>query len=219
MDLIWVTLKAVLAIVIGYFLGSANTSLIVGKFYRVDVRKHGSGNAGMTNTLRTLGKLPAVLVIIGDLLKGILACIVGYYIFKLGFSEAEPDWLKEHLGIGILAGGTGSILGHNWPLYFGFKGGKGVLTTFAVILVAGPVEGLILLGLFLAIVALTRYVSLGSIIAATTFPLLAFFTKKEVEFIVFAVFVALLVILRHSSNIVRLLKGSENKFGSKKAKV
>jgi glycerol-3-phosphate acyltransferase PlsY len=212
----WVVIKVVLALLVGYLLGSANTSLIVGKFYGVDVRKHGSGNAGMTNTLRTLGKLPALLVIIGDLLKGILACVVGYYIFKSGLNAAEPDGLKEHIALGVLAGGTGAVLGHNWPLYFGFKGGKGVLTTFAVILMAAPIQGLILLGIFLVVVALTRYVSLGSITAAAVFPFLTAFMGKEPEYIVFAVFVALLVILRHGSNITRLIKGTENKLGHKK---
>jgi len=216
MYLVWVIIKLVLALLAGYLLGSANTSLIVGKFYGVDVRKHGSGNAGTTNTLRTLGKLPALLVIIGDLLKGILACVAGYYIFKAGLNAAEPDWLKEHMAIGVLTGGTGSVLGHNWPLYFGFKGGKGVLTTFAVILIAAPIQGLILLGIFLVVVALTRYVSLGSIIAAAVFPFLIAFMGKGLEYIVFAVFVAVLVILRHSSNIKRLLNGTENKLGDKK---
>jgi glycerol-3-phosphate acyltransferase PlsY len=215
----WVVIKAVLAVIMGYLLGSANTSIIVGKFYGIDVRKHGSGNAGMTNTLRTLGKLPALLVIIGDLLKGILACIAGYYIFKAGFNAAEPGWMKEHMALGVLAGGTGAVLGHNWPLYFGFKGGKGVLTTFAVILMAAPIQGLILLGIFLVVVTLTRYVSVGSIIAAVFFPFLTAFMGKEPEYIFFAAFVAILVILRHNSNIKRLIKGTENKLGNKKEKV
>lgn len=217
--LAWLVLKIVLAALAGYLLGSANTSLIVGKFYGVDVRKHGSGNAGMTNTLRTLGKLPALLVIVGDMLKGILACIIGYYIFKISFNSFNMPELKfavELDRVGVFSGGLGAILGHNWPLYFGFKGGKGVLTTFAVILFAGPYQGLILLGIFLAVVALTRYVSLGSITAALCFPFLAAFMEKEIIYTSFAVFVSLLVIIRHRSNIARLCKGTENKLGAKK---
>jgi len=214
--LFWLVLKAVLAALIGYLLGSANTSLIVGKFYGVDVRNHGSGNAGMTNTLRTLGKIPALLVIVGDMLKGILACIIGYYIFQIGFDSSEFNYAVELDKAGLFAGGLGAILGHNWPLYFGFRGGKGVLTTFAVILLAGPYQGLILLGVFLVVVALTRYVSLGSITAAVCFPFLAAFMEKEIIYTSFAVFVSLLVIIRHRSNIVRLCKGTEHKFGTKK---
>ncbi|ABN52255.1 protein of unknown function DUF205 [Acetivibrio thermocellus ATCC 27405] len=214
--LVWPVLKAVVAALIGYLLGSANTSLIVGKFYGVDVRKHGSGNAGMTNTLRTLGKFPAFLVILGDTLKGILACVIGYYIFKIGFDSSELNFTVELDRAGLLAGGLGAILGHNWPLYFGFKGGKGVLTTFAVIMLAGPYQGLILLGVFLVVVVLTRYVSLGSITAALCFPFLVAFMEKDIIYIVFAVFVSLLVIIRHRSNIVRLCKGTENKLGAKK---
>jgi len=100
--LVWPVLKAVVAALIGYLLGSANTSLIVGKFYGVDVRKHGSGNAGMTNTLRTLGKFPAFLVILGDTLKGILACVIGYYIFKIGFDSSELNFTVELDRAGLL---------------------------------------------------------------------------------------------------------------------
>lgn len=215
--MLWLVLKVVLAALIGYLLGSANTSLIVGKFYGVDVRKHGSGNAGMTNTLRTLGRLPAVLVIVGDMIKGILACVIGYYIFRIRLDLSVLNHIEGIGRVGLFAGGLGAILGHNWPLYFGFRGGKGVLTTFAVVLIAGPFQGLILFGVFLAIVALTRYVSLGSIIAALCFPFLAAFMEKEILFTTFAAFVALLVIIRHHSNIVRLCKGTENKFGAKKS--
>jgi len=145
-----------------------------------------------------------------------LACVIGYYIFKIGFDSSELNFTVELDRAGLLAGGLGAILGHNWPLYFGFKGGKGVLTTFAVIMLAGPYQGLILLGVFLVVVVLTRYVSLGSITAALCFPFLVAFMEKDIIYIVFAVFVSLLVIIRHRSNIVRLCKGTENKLGAKK---
>lgn len=201
-------IKAVLTFLIGYLLGSVNTSLIVGKFYKVDVRQHGSGNAGMTNTLRTLGKLPAIFVIIGDVLKGVLACIIGNIILT--------DAVEIHDSFGAMVGGIGAILGHNWPVYFGFKGGKGVLTAFAVIMTTKPLIGLILLAFFILIVLITRYVSLGSIVAAMLFPAVSFFMEKEFIYIIFAGLIGLLVITRHKSNIERLINGKESKLGTKK---
>ena len=201
-------IKAVLTFLIGYLLGSVNTSLIVGKFYKVDVRQHGSGNAGMTNTLRTLEKLPAIFVIIGDVLKGVLACIIGNIILTVA--------VEIHDSFGAMVGGIGAILGHNWPVYFGFKGGKGVLTAFAVIMTTKPLIGLILLAFFTLIVLITRYVSLGSIVAAMLFPAVSFFMEKEFIYIIFAGLIGLLVITRHKSNIERLINGKESKLGAKK---
>ncbi|MCX7746763.1 MAG: glycerol-3-phosphate 1-O-acyltransferase PlsY [Clostridia bacterium] len=196
-------IKVVLVMIIGYLLGSANSSLIVGKFYRVDVRKHGSGNAGMTNTLRTLGKAAAVLVIIGDILKGVLSCILGGYLVG---------------EIGVMSAGVGAIIGHNWPLYFGFKGGKGILTTFSVVIMMDYRIALILLAIFIVIVAITRYISLGSILCSALFPIigLAFF-NKSMEFVVFSAILAILAIVRHHTNIKRILKGTESKLGAKKS--
>ncbi|TYQ12996.1 UNVERIFIED_CONTAM: glycerol-3-phosphate acyltransferase PlsY [Acetivibrio alkalicellulosi] len=201
-------LMILVVFLIGYLLGSINTSLVVGKFYGVDVRKHGSGNAGMTNTLRTIGKMPAVFVIVGDILKGILACIIGYYILR-NFQTIE--------GLGTMVAGLGAIIGHNWPLYFGFKGGKGVLTTFAVIMMMQPYVGLMLLAVFVIILLITKYVSLGSIIAAGLFPIISIIIGKGVVFSVFAAIIGILVIIRHVKNIERLISKTESKFGSKKA--
>lgn len=196
--------KAVLAGVIGYLLGSANSSLIVGRFYGVDIRKHGSGNAGTTNALRTLGKKAAVFVLLGDILKGVLACLTGLFL------AGET---------GLMAGGFGAILGHNWPLYFGFKGGKGALTSLAVVFMIDWRIGFIEVGVFILVVAITRYVSLGSIIGAVMLPVLAFIPilNKDTAFTVFSLALALLVIIRHRSNIDRIIKGTESKFGAKKS--
>lgn len=196
-----VVLKAVLTAVIGYLLGSANTSLIVGKFYGVDVRKHGSGNAGATNTLRTLGKTAAILVTVGDILKGIVSCLIGLYIAG---------------DVGVMAGGVAAVIGHNWPVYFGFKGGKGIFTSFAVILMMDWRIGLVLLGVFAVVLALTRYVSLGSIIGSALFPVVAWIFGKKIEFILFSLVIAVLAVVRHRANIRRILDGTESKFGSKK---
>ncbi|MCX7923817.1 MAG: glycerol-3-phosphate 1-O-acyltransferase PlsY [Clostridia bacterium] len=206
-------LKLVLVAIVGYLLGSANTSLIVGKFYGTDVRQHGSGNAGMTNTLRTLGKTAALLVIFGDIFKGILSYLIGYYFV---------GDVKDIGYLGAMVGGVAAIVGHNWPVYFGFKGGKGILTTFSVVLMMDWKIGLGLFVIFAIIVGITRYVSLGSIMAAVLFPVgtailkVIFDYGKSVVFIAFAAAVAILAVERHKSNIERLLKGTESKLGEKK---
>ena len=141
-------IRIALAAAAGYLLGSLNTSLIVGRFYKVDVRKHGSGNAGMTNTLRTLGKKAALFVILGDIAKGVLAC-AGYFIYGGQ--------------LGGMLGGTACITGHILPVFFGFRGGKRVPTAFAVLLMLDWQIALGLLLVFIVILLATRYVSLGSI--------------------------------------------------------
>ena len=193
--------QLVLAGVIGYLLGSANASLIVGKFYGVDVRQHGSGNAGATNTLRTLGKTAAALVGVGDVLKGVLACILGKYLAG---------------DLGLMVGGVGAILGHNWPLYFGFKGGKGIFTSFAVVLLMDWKIGLLLLGIFALLTAVTRYVSLGSVVGSVLFPVFGLLFGRGTEFVVFAAILAALAVYRHRANLQRLMNGTESKLGSKK---
>lgn len=195
-------LIVIFASIIGYLLGSINSSLVVGKFYGVDVRKHGSGNAGATNTLRTLGKKAAIIATLGDMLKGIVACIIGLLLAK---------------EIGVMAAGIAAIIGHNWPLYFKFKGGKGVLTTLAVVLMMDWRIALVVLGAFIIVVAITRFVSLGSIVATILFPIFAAtLFGKTIEFIIFSSILAFLIIFRHNANIVRIFKGTESKLGAKK---
>jgi acyl-phosphate glycerol 3-phosphate acyltransferase len=205
-------LKILLVLVIGYLLGSINTSIIVGRLYGIDIRKHGSGNAGTTNTLRTLGKTAALLVLIGDILKGVLSFIIGNLIIN-----TIPSSIAWNIaGIGGMVGGIAAIAGHNWPVYFGFKGGKGVLTSFSVVMMMDWKLGLILLGIFVIIVAITKYVSLGSIIACVAFPIGAAIKGNSVVFIVFAAILSVLAISRHKANIKRLLSGTESKLGAKK---
>jgi glycerol-3-phosphate acyltransferase PlsY len=195
-------LKILFMFILGYLLGSLNSSLLVGKAYGVDVRNHGSGNAGATNTLRTLGKKAAVFVILGDALKGILACIIGNLI--LGYD-------------GLMVAGIGSIVGHNWPVYFKFKGGKGVLTSFAVALMIDWKVALVLFAIFVVIVTISRYISLGSVISAALFPAAAFIHKGDDKlYLSIAVIFAALIIIRHRSNIKRIVQGTESKFGKKK---
>lgn len=203
--------KIIIVAVIGYLLGSINTSIIAGKFYGLDIRKHGSGNAGATNTLRTLGKTAALMVSLGDIIKGIAACLVGYYITGNIAGVGNP---------GIMVGGFFAVLGHNWPVFFGFKGGKGIFTSFAVILMMDWRIGLILLGAFIIVVALTRYISLGSIIGSVLFPLASLIPvfDRSMIFIFFAMAIAVLAVVRHHANITRLIKGSESKLGESSKK-
>ena len=202
-----IALKTLIVAIIGYLTGSANTSLIVGRFYGVDVRQHGSGNAGATNTLRTLGKKAAVLVGIGDVLKGITAALIGMLVI------GNVDGIGS---LGVMTGGLAAVIGHNWPVFFGFKGGKGIFTTLAVAMMMDWRPGLMLLGVFVIVVLVTRYISLGSIVAVVLFPIvsaLPLFGNSYV-FLMFAAALAALAVIRHRTNIVRILNGTESKFGS-----
>ena len=216
-------LKLVLVAVIGYLLGSINTSIIVGKFFGIDIRKHGSGNAGATNALRTLGAKPAIFTFAGDALKGVIACLIGRAVFGWNFEPGHALTIEGFLSVtaetGLLFAGLGAIIGHNWPVYFGFKGGKGVLTSFAVLLMMDWRIALILLGVFIAVIALTRFVSLGSIIAAFLYPfftLIPAFNHGGAQFLLASALVAFIIIFRHKANIGRLLSGTESKVFSKK---
>lgn len=200
-------LKVLAALAAGYLLGSLNTGVIVGKLYGKDIREHGSRSAGLTNALRVLGKSAAALVLVGDVLKGIVACLIGLRLGVYVHSGEAADCVS------LLAAGAGAIMGHNWPLYFGFKGGKGALTAIAVLFMIDWVMALICLGLFVAIVASTRYVSLGTICATLLFAVLSFVPAfgKTYSFWIFACAMASIVVVKHRTNIQRLLSGSENK--------
>lgn len=195
--------KIILSAIIGYLLGSINTSIIVGKvFFKTDVRNYGSGNAGATNTLRTLGKGAAIAVVLGDFLKGVLACIVGRYLA----GEITPGvYAGEYIG------GMFAVIGHNWPVFFGFRGGKGVMTSFAISLFFSPLASLICLASFIVVVSITKYVSLGSMIGAVLFPLTAFLLNEPLLMVLVGIFLATLIIARHHSNIKRLIEGNEKK--------
>lgn len=186
----------VLPPIIGYLLGSVNTSIIVGKLHGIDIRQHGSRNAGLTNILRTLGKTAALFVLTGDILKGLISCLIGRYIAGDG---------------GMIIAGAAAVVGHNWPLYFGFKGGKGALTSIAVVFFMDWRIGFALTGIFGVVVLTTRYVSLGSITGAIAFPIIAVIAEKGNLFILFAMIFSAIVVGRHHSNIKRLLKGTESK--------
>ncbi len=195
----------ILILLISYLLGSINTSIIASKLMiGDDIRNHGSGNAGATNALRTLGKKGAVVVVLGDVLKTVAAILIAKLILKNSPSA-------------VYIAGIGAVLGHNFPLYFRFKGGKGIVVSTTVMLFAAPVIGLIVMVFALALMAITRYVSLGSIMGALAFALLSLIFKSgDADFVVFALMLALLAVYMHRSNIVRLLSGTENKLGRSK---
>lgn len=202
-------IAAAIAGVIAYLLGSINSSILVGRLFGVkDIRQHGSGNAGATNTLRTIGKKAAALVFVGDVLKGVIAVLIAKLIAFL---------LHTDMDIAVLAAALLAVLGHNYPLYFGFKGGKGIATSAAVILMIDPLIGICVFIFALLVMLITRYVSVGSIAAAVAFPVaVAIWHHDNIPYLIFAVALGLLAILRHKENIKRLIKGTESKLGAKK---
>lgn len=195
----------VIIFIVAYLLGSINTSIIVSKvMIGDDIRHHGSGNAGATNTLRTVGKKGAALVVLGDVLKSVIAILVA-------------KMLTNNSATAVYIAGIGAVLGHNFPLYFKFKGGKGIIVSMVVILFADPILGLITAVAAILIIAISKYVSLGSISGAVLFVILALiFRHSNTDFVVFSFMLAILAIYMHKANITRLISGQENKLNFSK---
>ena len=206
-------LASILSAAAAYLLGSVSFAIVVSKsLYHQDVRQFGSGNAGMTNILRTYGKKAAALTLAGDFLKGVTAVLISRLIFAA---------MGVTLFDGAYVGGLFAILGHLYPVYFGFRGGKGILTSIGIIAVINPLVFLGLLIIGLPLIFLTKIVSVGSLAGAVCYPfltLLVDFWQGGVSWLdfSFSLVIALLVIWMHRSNIKRLLNGTENRFGSKK---
>ncbi|MFY9175959.1 MAG: glycerol-3-phosphate 1-O-acyltransferase PlsY [Caldicoprobacterales bacterium] len=195
-------MRYILIALIGYLLGNISSSYLVGKLMaKIDVREHGSGNLGATNVYRVLGLRAGGIVFLTDTLKGLLATLIGI-------------WLKGD--IGGLVGGIAAVAGHNWPFLLGFKGGKGIATSFGSIVILFPIISLILFIVELLVIAFTGYVSLASITVAALFPILVIVFRYSIKHIIGAFILAILAIYRHRSNISRLLKGQENKITSRK---
>ena len=206
--------------IISYLIGSINPSIILSKLLKKeDIRTQGSGNAGTTNTLRVLGKGPAALVLLIDVLKAVVAVLLGGWIGSLG--SYSTDVFTQLHDYALIASAIAVILGHNFPIYYGFKGGKGVATSLGVLLVIEWKIGLICMLFAILLIALTRMVSLGSITAAILYPVLVFVIGTAFNnnwlYLAFAVVLALLVLIRHRANIKRLLTGTENKIFETKA--
>lgn len=193
------TFQFVLAIIIAYFLGNISPSILLGRAKGVDIKKEGSGNAGTTNALRVLGKKAAVITLIVDIGKGFVAVQIGYW-----FSGSQAAMFCA----------LAAFIGHIWPLLFRFKGGKGVAVAFGTVLAINWQLALLALGIVALTVLITRMVSMGSVMAAVSFPLISYFLERD--FFWFGIVMALIMLYAHRSNIKRIIKGEENKLSFKK---
>ena len=205
----------IIVVIIAYLLGSISFSVIISKkLAGFDVREKGSGNAGATNMLRSVGVKGAVLTLIGDCLKGVIAILVAVIVGKIA-KNADKALLVQLAGIAV-------VLGHTFPIFFNFKGGKGVATALGVVLVTNWQIGLICLVFALVLMALSRMVSLGSVGACVLFPVLVLFIKSNYivtegsSYFIYSIILAVIVAFNHRSNIKRLLTGTENKISFKK---
>lgn len=196
-----------LSMIIAYLVGSINPAIIFSRlFFKDDIREHGSGNAGTTNTLRTYGKRMAALILALDFLKAIIAVVIGYFI------------LPYQLGGGSIAG-IFVILGHSFPIYYGFRGGKGVACLAGVVLMLSPISFAILIAVFIAIVAMTKYVSLASVMGVMLLPVVHFaFYPTHAWTTIASIVIMLIIVFMHRENIKRLLAGTESKISFKKKK-
>lgn len=213
-------LNYIVVAICSYLIGSISFSVIfTKKFAGFDVREKGSGNAGTTNVLRTAGKKPAILTLICDILKGIVAIMLGLLVGEMikGDSVSRAV-LVEIAGIFV-------VIGHTFPIFFKFKGGKGVATALGVIIMINWRIGLICLIFALLLMALSRMVSLGSIAAGVLFPVLCIFNKAyyiisgdetHMSYIIFGIILGVIIIFNHRSNITRIANGTENKINFKK---
>ena len=210
------TIARLIALAIGYFLGCFPTGYMVGKSRGIDIRKHGSGNTGATNTLRTLGWGAAAITFAGDCAKTIISILIAKLLFhKTGF---DMTLLELYAGIG-------AVLGHNFPFYFKFKGGKGIACTAGLTFALFPGAVPVCFVAFALCIALSKYVSLGSIMMSITlvvqilvfnfYGVLGVPESSVFEFDILVLFLGVLAIFQHRSNLVRLFKGTENKVGQK----
>lgn len=204
--------------VIAYLIGSVNFSVIISKkMAGFDVREKGSGNAGSTNVLRTVGKKAAIITLICDILKGVVSVLIALLIGWISKDSANSAIVVEIAALAV-------VIGHTFPVFFEFKGGKGVATSLGVILIVNWKIGLICLVFALALMALTRMVSLGSISASVLFAVLTMFIRDsyvggidfDFSFIIFGILLAALVIFNHRTNLKRIINGTENKLNFKK---
>ena len=203
----------ILITVLAYLLGSIMFSVIISKkMAGFDVREKGSGNAGSTNVLRTVGKKAAALTLLCDCLKGVIAILLAVIAGKIA-KNTDQALLVQLAGLAV-------AIGHTFPIFFGFKGGKGVATSLGILLTINWQIGLICLVFALVLMALTKFVSLGSVSAAVLFPVLTIFINSNYivqgNYFIFAIILGAFVIFNHRANVKRLLEGNENKLSFKK---
>ncbi len=190
----------------GYLLGSIPFGLYVGKLWgKIDVREHGSGNTGVSNVLRSVGPIPAALVLLLDAGKGAAAVLAAEAFVD------DPSWW--------LAVGVCSIIGHNWPIFLGFKGGRGIATSAGVLVTLVPLAALLLLVIWTATLAISRYISLASVLAAIALPIILGVLQLPWTYLVFGLVMSAFALFRHRPNIKRLLAGKEYKLGEKARKI
>ena len=201
--------------IVAYLLGSISFSVIISKkMAGFDVREKGSGNAGATNMLRSVGAKAAVLTLLGDLLKGVVAILFAIIVGAIA-KNTDKALLVQIAGILV-------VIGHTFPIFFGFKGGKGVATSLGVILMTNWKIGLICLVFALVLMALTKIVAMGSVGAAILFPILVLFMHTNFtisdgsSYFIYSIILAIIVVFNHRSNIQRILNGNENKLSFKK---
>ena len=205
--------------IIAYAIGSISFSVIFSKkFAGFDVRQKGSGNAGTTNMLRSVGKKAAIITLLLDILKGVVAIVVAI-ILGLVISGVNKELLLQIAGIAV-------VLGHTFPIFFKFKGGKGVATSLGIVLLTNWQIGLICLVFALTLIALTRMVSLGAVMVSILFPILTIFIntnytiltegKSGIDYLAYAILLAIIVLFNHRANIKRILEGKENKISFSK---
>jgi glycerol-3-phosphate acyltransferase PlsY len=200
-------MKEGLLIIIAYLIGSIPTALMISRhFFGIDIRDYGSGNMGATNTFRVLGSRFGTFVMVCDILKGMWA--VSLFVFLPHYLSNELDRTNLMIGLGLAA-----VLGHIFPVFAQFKGGKGVATLLGMIIALQPVVAVCCVGVFLVVLYFTRYVSLSSILGAIMLPIsvLWIWNEHEVMYRVFALLVAFMVVLTHQKNIGRILRGVESR--------
>ena len=211
----------IIVVIIAYLIGSINFSVLISKkMAGFDVREKGSGNAGTTNMLRSVGKKAAAITLICDILKGVISIVIAIIVGNIA-KNLDRELLLQIAGIAV-------VLGHTFPIFFGFKGGKGVATSLGVLLISNWQIGLICLVFAVVLMALTRMVSLGSCAAAVLFPVLTLFINQHYTvltdgksgrvYFVYSVILAIIVLYNHRSNIKRILNGTENKLSFKNTK-
>lgn len=199
-------MNLILMCIFAYFLGSIPNALWVGKlFKKIDVREHGSKNAGATNAARVLGAKLGTLVLVLDVMKGVIPTLIALKITTL-------QNMTNIVGIDPIVVGIIAILGHTFSVFLKFKGGKGVATTLGVFLVLAPKAILILFIIFMVLFMIFKYVSLASIVCAACLPLFVYLIYKNIPLTVVSLILGLVIIVKHKSNIVRLISGTENKF-------
>jgi glycerol-3-phosphate acyltransferase PlsY len=200
-------LNVVLSIILAYLLGSIPSAVWIGKrFHNIDVREHGSGNAGTTNTIRVLGWTTGIPVLLIDIVKGWLAAMLPVFFHLADYGSALLINLQIIVGIIV-------IIGHIFPLFAGFRGGKGVATVFGVFLALQPLLTICCMGVFLVVLLITGIVSVSSMIAGIAFPvfLFLFFNTPSVLFKIFSIIISISLVLTHRKNIVRIWGGEESK--------